>query len=261
MAKKLILKRIFIFLFLIFSLTLVLLYIDETRELMNSPYLTQIKNIMRNSKNELSNSSTIHEPLTTFYEPTTTIHKPLQKFYKPSIKFNKTLIPNSVEENWTYECSKNRCIRKFHGNIKEERVTFLSCSMTCGIAKIWPKPLKSIVKKSTEKFNLANMKHQIITEFSNVAELLDKSVAIFTEDLKQIIISYVENVNNTYNEMHAGNITTVVIRLHVTESDATLLTLSTDECYTLSITCKLIIHPYSLEFNVINFRQQQLNQC
>lgn len=263
MANKLILKRIFLFLFLIFSFTLVVLYIDETRELINSPYLTQIKNIIRNSQNESSYDSTslhelpiifsdsstkFYEPPTSNLEPSTALHESLPKYLKPSTTFNKSIILSSIEENWTYECSKNRCIRKFHGNIKEERITFLSCSLTCGIPKIWPKPLKSIVKKSTERFNLANLKFQVKTQFSIVAELLDKSVTAFTEDLKQIIFSYGENIDNNYNEAYLANITSVVISMHVTESDATLLTLTTDECYTLSIICKFVIHPCSLKF-------------
>ena len=115
--NKIIFKRIFIFLCLMFAFTLVVLYIDEKKELMTRPYLSQIKNIMRNGENDFSEESiTFAEPSTTFSELSTSTTSS-----KPSITSFKSSKLRSIEESWTYECIKNRCSRKFHSNINEER--------------------------------------------------------------------------------------------------------------------------------------------
>jgi hypothetical protein len=149
--------------------------------------------------------------------------------------------PRSIEEKWTYECMKNRCTRKFHRNINEERITLISCSMTCGSIKLWPKPYKADVEKSYKQFKLSDIQYQIMTEFSSVAELMHKTMAAFFEDLKQIVSSSgsVDDKDYFTNDVHLGNKTEVIISIHITESNETLLSLSTNECYSLSITCKI----------------------
>lgn len=114
--------------------------------------------------------------------------------------------------------------------------------MTCGSTKLWPKPYKTDVEKSYERFKLTDIQYQIMTDFSSVAELMHKTMAVFFEDLKQIISSAggsVDDKDYVTNDIYWGNITAVIISIYVTESDETLLSLSTNECYSLSIKCKL----------------------
>lgn len=115
--------------------------------------------------------------------------------------------------------------------------------MTCGSTKLWPKPYKTDLEKSYERFKLTDIQYQIITDFSSVTELMHKTMAVFFEDLKQIISSaggIVDDKDNVTNNIYWGNITTVIISIYVTESNETLLSLSTNECYSLSIKCKQI---------------------
>ncbi|CAG9806447.1 unnamed protein product [Chironomus riparius] len=231
--NMIIFKRIFIFLFLIFAFSLVVLYYNETKDLIKSPYLAKFKNIMRNSENDFSEPSIeLSEPLTEFSDQSTTFPDPSTTF-KPPITSYKSSRLRSIEESWTYECNKNRCTRKFYNNNNnnEEKITLTSCSLTCGSTKLWPKPTKTDVKTSFKQFKLSDIQHKIVTNFSSVAELMDKSIKAFLNDLKQIISSSDGNVDNN----SIDNTNAVIISIHVTESDATLLSMNTDECYNLSI--------------------------
>lgn len=149
-----------------------------------------------------------------------------------------------IEESWTYECERNRCIRKFYSDKNKTRITFLTCAMVCsGNANLWPKPSMSTIKKSVTNFRLSDVQYKIETEFDNVRELLHKAMLIFVDDIGKITKVVDEKVvNETNTEETDVNSTSTIstdvivnINLHVLESKETTLTLSSDECYKLEI--------------------------
>lgn len=110
--------------------------------------------------------------------------------------------------------------------------------MTCGNEiKIWPKPLNSRNQKSIKYFDLKNMKYQIRTDFQHVDILLHKAMKIFMTDIKQIVRASGGRMTENIDEENkvANDTSEIKINLHASQSDAILLTLETDECYSLSV--------------------------
>lgn len=94
-----------------------------------------------------------------------------------------------MEKSWTYKCENDRCVRtsypKNAGNTK--RVSFISCSMTCGDINIWPHPTtKSLVSPHTLKFSVEEMQLRLDSPHREVSKLLKVAFDWFIRDLRQI---------------------------------------------------------------------------
>lgn len=150
--------------------------------------------------------------------------------------------------------------------------------MLCGAyTKIWPEPSKSFIGTSANSFSIADVQYKIKTPFKNVEFLLESAFSIFMEEIKDIFhssdsktekidkISSIsssstssltsnnehsstldykinsninrDNIINNNNKRH--NLTTVNIFLNVIKTSEIHLSLSTDECYNLTMISKL----------------------
>ncbi|XP_060658402.1 probable beta-hexosaminidase fdl isoform X2 [Drosophila nasuta] len=94
-----------------------------------------------------------------------------------------------VEKSWTYKCENDRCVRtpyrKNASNTK--RVSFTSCSMTCGDINIWPHPTtKSLISAHTLRFSVEDVQLQLDTPHREVSKLLKIAFDWFVRDLRQI---------------------------------------------------------------------------
>lgn len=83
------------------------------------------------------------------------------------------------------------------------------------------------VQKETKKFKLSSVQVSLSSPYEAVEELLNKAVKIFIDDLNQIK----ESIRGHENGEFDGSLR---IEINV-ESDETLLSMETDECYNLSI--------------------------
>lgn len=118
------------------------------------------------------------------------------------------------------------------------RISFLSCSMICGKKpKLWPSPSGAKIEKSLENFQIFNILYQVETKFESVAKNLHEAMSIFIDDLKVIVLSSGGRIESDGNNS-LGNLNVLNIILHVTETDTTLLTLDTNECYALRTSSK-----------------------
>lgn len=140
----------------------------------------------------------------------------------------------------------------------EKRVTFASCSMLCGgYTKIWPEPTKSYIGTSANSFSLLNVQYKIKTPFKNVENLLESAFSVFMDELHKIFHSssstsdegggssttrlYKDDRSSSsdfasVHRKHSNNHSTVNIFLYVLKTSDIHLSLSTDECYNLTMT-------------------------
>lgn len=181
-------------------------------------------------------------------------------FTKNNFLFLSFHLLSPSEKSWTYKCINHRCVRHHYAAEKsnEKRVTFASCSMLCGgYTKIWPEPTKSYIGTSANSFNLLNIQYKIKTPFKNVENLLEKSFSVFMDELHKISHSSMVEENSgvgssttrlykddrqssldytSVHRKHNNNQTTVNIFLYVLKTSDVHLSLSTDECYNLTMT-------------------------
>ncbi|KAG5678977.1 hypothetical protein PVAND_008592 [Polypedilum vanderplanki] len=159
---------------------------------------------------------------------------------------------NPSEKAWTYKCVNQKCVRQHYSNKNEKRVPFTSCSMLCGsYSKIWPEPTKSYIGTSANSFNLNDVQFKIKTPFKNVENLLESAFSIFMEEIKDIFHSSsdrkteeVSKSSTTANYKERSpldtkhrrhNLTNVNIFLYVIKTSEIHLSLTTDECYNLTM--------------------------
>lgn len=133
--------------------------------------------------------------------------------------------------------------------------------MLCGgYTKIWPEPTKSYIGTSANSFSLLNVQYKIKTPFKNVENLLESAFSVFMDELHKIFHSSSstseEGVSSTtrlykddrqssdFASAHkkpSNNHTAVNIFLYVLKTSDVHLSLSTDECYNLTMTRELLI--------------------
>jgi beta-acetyl hexosaminidase like len=118
--------------------------------------------------------------------------------------------------------------------------------MLCGgYAKIWPEPTKAFIGTSVNSFHLNEVQYKIKTPFKAVQHLLENAFAVFLSEVRQISHEKTEETEKSstgsYKDHHSyytrkHNLTTVNIFLNVLKTSDIHLTLSTDECYNLTMT-------------------------
>lgn len=178
-----------------------------------------------------------------------------------------------VEKSWTYKCENDRCVRVFYhkNGDNTKRVSFISCSMTCGDINIWPHPTtKSLVSTHTLKFSVEEMQLRLDSPHREVSKLLKLAFDWFIRDLRQIQrLDYAtQNAESTVSEatskmrahsseaetaetppaaslftstfgLHrSGDLDSFQVKLSVQELKEIEFNLDNDESYQLSTTCK-----------------------
>ena len=168
--------------------------------------------------------------------------------------------PSPPEKTWSYKCVNHRCVRTHHPNKDEKRTTFLTCSMLCGTQTLWPEPsVKSLIGTNANRFRLTDVQYKVQTPFKNVESLMESAFSIFLEEIKQIKralggkatdddgfksstrsyrdVTYSGSREQTQTH-HRRNLTTVNIYVNVIKTADVHLTLSTDECYNITMSSK-----------------------
>ncbi|KAM8713058.1 hypothetical protein ACLKA7_013384 [Drosophila subpalustris] len=94
-----------------------------------------------------------------------------------------------VEKSWTYKCENDRCVRSSYRKnaANTKRVSFISCSMTCGDINIWPHPTtKSLISAHTLRFSVEDVQLRMDSPHREVAKQLKVAFDWFVKDLRQI---------------------------------------------------------------------------
>jgi hypothetical protein len=129
--------------------------------------------------------------------------------------------------------------------------------MLCGPSTIWPEPtLKSMIGTSASSFRLNDVQYKVQTPFRHVENLMESAFSIFLTEIKHIQHSAsgkteeksktsttkmsrdstVEQHTEATN--HRRNLTSVNIYVNVIKTSDVHLTLATDECYNITMSCK-----------------------
>lgn len=134
--------------------------------------------------------------------------------------------------------------------------------MLCGgYTKIWPEPTKSYIGTSANSFSLLNVQYKIKTPFKTVENLLENAFSVFMDELHKILHSstsstaandessssttrfyrddrqWVDSSGVAYKKHNNNNNqTTVNVFLYVLKTADIHLSLTTDECYNLTMT-------------------------
>lgn len=146
--------------------------------------------------------------------------------------------------------------------------------MLCGgYTKIWPEPTKSYIGTSANSFSLLNVQYKIKTPFRAVENLLENAFSVFMDELHKIYHSSSasssdESTTRLYRDdrqassidlasthrKHNNNHTTVNVFLYVLKTSDIHLSLSTDECYNLTMTRMLKLYLKNKVFNGFIYR-------
>jgi len=104
-----------------------------------------------------------------------------------STSTNHSSFCRPVEKSWTYKCESERCVRVGHHGKSAKRVSFISCSMTCGDINIWPHPThKFVLSPHTHSFSVEDVQLQVDTSHREVRKQLQLAFDFFLKDLRQI---------------------------------------------------------------------------
>lgn len=94
-----------------------------------------------------------------------------------------------TEKTWTYKCEGDRCIRHHYNTESSagKRVSFMTCSMTCGDINLWPHPtIKTAVSSKSFRFTMTDIELHIDTKFKDVENLFRQAYNLFLQDLRVI---------------------------------------------------------------------------
>ncbi|KAH8308772.1 hypothetical protein KR059_001492, partial [Drosophila kikkawai] len=170
--------------------------------------------------------------------------------------------PIPVEKSWTYKCESDRCLRVSHHGKSGKRVSFISCSMTCGDINIWPHPThKSQLSQHTHSFSVEDVQLQVDTSHREVRRQLQLAFDWFLKDLRQIqrldyggsasestasessskLRRHVDSESPaatlfgaTFGVRQAGDLSSLQIKISVHKSGDINFSLDNDESYQLS---------------------------
>lgn len=163
------------------------------------------------------------------------------------------------EKQWSYRCINHRCVRQHFSNKGEKRTTFLTCSMLCGSQSLWPEPsIKSLIGTNAVSFHLNDVQYKVQTPFKGVESLTESAFSVFVDEVRQIVHasggvsaeasksstrsfrdnSYTSSTRAGTTTSHIRNSTSVNIYVNVVKTSDVHLTLSTDECYNITMTSK-----------------------
>lgn len=170
---------------------------------------------------------------------------------------------SAPEKTWTYKCIDNKCVRQHYlgENHFEKRIPFISCTMKCGPANLWPIPtIKSALGSHSNMISVTLIKLDVRTSFKKAEELLKEAFIVFQNELimmeknslsgveeekqaeidanKNDVIVDEKNLLNRKNTMSLSN---MEIEVHILKSPDIHLTLDTDESYNITITRKKLI--------------------
>lgn len=124
--------------------------------------------------------------------------------------------------------------------------------MLCGPSTIWPEPtIKSLIGTSASSFRLNDVQYRVQTPFRQVESLMESAFLIFLDEIKQIQYSAGRKTDEILKTStsktakdsseytnHRRNFTSVNIYVNVIKTSDVHLTLATDECYNITMTCK-----------------------
>lgn len=188
-----------------------------------------------------------------------------------------------VEKSWTYKCENDRCVRTAYHNSggNTKRVSFISCSMTCGDINIWPHPTtKSMVSTHTLKFSIEEIQLRLDSPHREVSKLLKLAFDWFIRDLRQIQrLDYSTQVaestvseptsgmrkrrddaetaetppaaslfSSTFGLHRSGDLDSFQVKLSVQDLKDIKFDLDNDESYQISTTCKR----YNCNWNLLS---------
>lgn len=160
------------------------------------------------------------------------------------------------EKTWSYKCVNHRCVRQHYLNKDEKRTTFLTCSMLCGSQTLWPEPtVKSLIGTNANSFKLTDVKYKVQTPFRVVESLMGSAFSIFLEEIKQMMhasggkatddAATRATTNRNVEDFDINHDTPVSsprrrlafvnIYVNVIKTADVHLTLSTDECYNMTM--------------------------
>ncbi|XP_032306984.1 probable beta-hexosaminidase fdl isoform X2 [Drosophila ananassae] len=163
-------------------------------------------------------------------------------------------LPMPDEKFWTYKCEKGRCMRVGHHGKLRKRVSFISCSMTCGDINIWPHPtLKHVLSPHTHSFSVDAVELKVDTTHREVQKQLNVVFERFLKDLRQIqkldyadrgseITTSAKSSALSKSRRHtqhgskraAGDLSSVQVKIVVQKSGDLNFSLDNDESYYLT---------------------------
>ncbi|KAG7167815.1 chitooligosaccharidolytic beta-N-acetylglucosaminidase-like [Homarus americanus] len=140
----------------------------------------------------------------------------------------------SLPSPWGYRCDVGRCIKEDNTGV-EDLVTLNTCKLTCGpFGVLWPQPKSATVGKEVVQFLPSNITHKTSCAPA-VCELLEQAVVIFKDNLQRYHPDYAAGLTpwkGPWGPATVGH----TLNLDVTvNTDATRLSLETDESYSLSV--------------------------
>ncbi|BFG03971.1 probable beta-hexosaminidase fdl [Drosophila madeirensis] len=175
---------------------------------------------------------------------------------RPHSHKDGTAFPIPVEKFWTYKCENDRCMRvSYHAGKSAKRVSFITCSMTCGYVNIWPAPtIKSLVSAQTTSFSVEIVQLEMDTPHREVRKQLQLAFDSFLKDLRQIQrLDYATSPaemgesessswssNNdmvgaaTSGQRRSGGLESLLVKISVQKSGDVDFSLDNDESYQLS---------------------------
>ncbi|XP_023161571.1 probable beta-hexosaminidase fdl isoform X2 [Drosophila hydei] len=195
---------------------------------------------------------------------------------RPHIQKDHSSILIPLEKSWTYKCDNDRCVRvNYHRNgANVKRVSFISCSMTCGDINIWPHPTsKSQVSSHTLRFSVEDLQLRLDTPHHDVRRRLKLAFDVLVRQLRQIQrLEYASPhaeamasasepsakstdaaesplagglFSSTFGSHRSGDLDSLHVKLSVHESDELNFNLDNDESYELVTSLdhrRLIVH-------------------
>ncbi|KRF78418.1 uncharacterized protein Dvir_GJ18228, isoform C [Drosophila virilis] len=139
------------------------------------------------------------------------------------VQRDRNIDPIPLEKSWTYKCDHDRCVRvNYHKNEDNaKRVSFISCSMTCGDINIWPHPTsKSLVSAHTLRFSVEDVHLRLDSPHRDVRKQLKLAFDWFIKELRQIQrLDYASHTDEI--SMAAASVSEPSFRLglHKTDTD------------------------------------------
>ncbi|KAJ9601528.1 hypothetical protein L9F63_000271, partial [Diploptera punctata] len=123
---------------------------------------------------------------------------------------------------WTWDCENEQCVRR----VREQGELYIplsTCRMQCGPLPLWPMPLHiSDVKRQSVGFGQVRV--EILAEGKHVPEMLKEAAQVFKQNLRALLP---EGTTARLGEL------VVVVKVAL---PTYLLSLNTDESYTLNLT-------------------------
>ncbi|XP_068249178.1 chitooligosaccharidolytic beta-N-acetylglucosaminidase-like isoform X2 [Palaemon carinicauda] len=141
--------------------------------------------------------------------------------------------------NWS--CVDETCIKQLNDWNEDNVSSFTGCKLTCGPhGVLWPKPTyPHKIGEQTVSFNLSRITLEAVkSPTEDVKDLLHRAFDIFKDNIAKGIPNSDDQFFTKILDPEARDRQRVFVKIHVTNSKATRLTLNTNERYLLNIGTK-----------------------